>query len=274
MPRIRTIKPEFWDSPGTARASLRARLFYIALWNWADDYGIGTANPNQLVAFAFPNDDIDTRTEFPRLRTEVADCYDVQWYTVENRPYYAIPSWEAHQKNERRAKGRFPGPDQADSDTHGTSVQLIGSSGPGTGEPGNRGTGEQGKKNIMSGVADATPRRDDVERLLDLLDAEIQRNGSKKPSRTKRSRDAMRLMIDRDGHTPDQIERAIRWCQADTFWRCNILSAAKLRENYDKLRLSAQRTPVNIARQRQAANLSVVERMAALDQAEQKQLTA
>jgi hypothetical protein len=34
MARIRTIKPEFWDSPSTARASLRARLFFIAMWNW------------------------------------------------------------------------------------------------------------------------------------------------------------------------------------------------------------------------------------------------
>ena len=66
MPRIRTIKPEFWDSPGTARASLRARLFFIALWNWADDYGVGTANPKQLIGFAFPNDDDVTAADFPR----------------------------------------------------------------------------------------------------------------------------------------------------------------------------------------------------------------
>ena len=39
MPRIRTIKPEFWDSPGTASASLRIRLLFIAMWNWADDHG-------------------------------------------------------------------------------------------------------------------------------------------------------------------------------------------------------------------------------------------
>ncbi|EUA31270.1 bacteriophage gp78 domain protein [Mycobacterium xenopi 3993] len=43
MPRIRTIKPEFWDSPDTAAADLRTRLLYIAMWNWADDYGIGDA---------------------------------------------------------------------------------------------------------------------------------------------------------------------------------------------------------------------------------------
>ena len=156
MPRIRTIKPEFWDSPGTARASLRARLFFIALWNWADDYGIGTANPRQLLSFAFPNDADVTDAEFPCLRTEVADCYGVTWYEVDGRPYFAIPSWDRHQKNERRAGRRNPGPDEAESPSdkgehpsggtsaqmHGTSVRTHGKSPLGTGEQGNRGTGE------------------------------------------------------------------------------------------------------------------------------------
>jgi hypothetical protein len=31
----------------------------------------------------------------------------------------------------------------------------------------------------------------------------------------------------------------IRWCQADEFWRGNILSMPKLREKYDQLRLKA-----------------------------------
>ena len=144
MPRIRTIKPEFWDSPGTARASLRGRLFFIALWNWADDWGIGTANSKQLIGFAFPNDDDVTVADFPRLRTEVADCYGVQWYTVDARPYFAIPSWDQHQKNERRAAKRNPTPDQGipfDAEMHGTSARPHGNAPVGTGEQGNRGTG-------------------------------------------------------------------------------------------------------------------------------------
>lgn len=144
MPRIRSIKPEFFDSPSTASASFEARLFFIALWCWADDYGVGTAAPKQLIAFAFPNDPI-TDTDFPRLRTEVATAFGVQWYEVDGRPYYCIPSWDDHQKNERRANRKNPAPDQGiliDTETHGTSVQSHGDSGTGTGEQGNRGTGE------------------------------------------------------------------------------------------------------------------------------------
>lgn len=93
---------------------------------------------------------------------------------------------------------------------------------------------------LSSETALAAPRPE-IGSLLDLLDAEILRNGSKPPSRTQKNRDAVRLMLDRDGRTVEQIENAIRWCQADSFWRSNILSAVKLREKYDQLRLAAQR---------------------------------
>jgi hypothetical protein len=91
-----------------------------------------------------------------------------------------------------------------------------------------------------SEAADA-PLRDDVKRLLDLLDSEIERNGGRKPSRTKKNIDAARLLLDRDGKTVEQVEAAIRWSQGDEFWRSNILSMSKLREKYETLRLQAKR---------------------------------
>jgi hypothetical protein len=101
-------------------------------------------------------------------------------------------------------------------------------------------TSTKSKRLSSSEVADATPRPD-VLRLLDLLDAEITRNGGKAPSRSRKNIDAARLLIDRDGHTVEQIENAIRWCQSDEFWRSNILSMSKLREKYEQLRLAAKR---------------------------------
>lgn len=91
-----------------------------------------------------------------------------------------------------------------------------------------------------SEVADA-PLRADVAEILDLLDAEIERNGGRKPSRTQKNIDAARLLLDRDGRTVDQVSAAIRWCQADEFWRSNILSMSKLRDKYEQLRLQAAR---------------------------------
>lgn len=124
-----------------------------------------------------------------------------------------------------------------------------------------------------SAVAVATPRPD-VEALLDLLESEVVSNGGKAPARNGKNRDAMRLLLDKDGRTVEQVETAIRWCQRDEFWRSNILSASKLREKYDQLRLAAQRRPSaagapSRAAARQASNLEVVSRMAALDAADE-----
>jgi hypothetical protein len=42
-------------------------------------------------------------------------------------------------------------------------------------------------------------------------------------------------MIRLDDRTPEEITKVIQWCQAETFWRKNILSTSKLREKFDQL---------------------------------------
>jgi hypothetical protein len=48
-------------------------------------------------------------------------------------------------------------------------------------------------------------------------------------------------MIRLDHRDPDEIERVIRWCQADSFWQVSILSTAKLRNQYDQLCLRMEK---------------------------------
>lgn len=175
MPRIRTIKPEFWSSPDTASASLVARLVYIGMWNWADDYGRGTLNLKELDGFIFPNDDVaelcggtsdgseGTSYTFRRVVKEVVTAFGLTVYEVDRRTYFEIPSWSAHQRTERKAKSKYPSPsegvditdqwklgvakelptvaEELPAESVGTSDASEGSSGIGTGEQGNRGTG-------------------------------------------------------------------------------------------------------------------------------------
>lgn len=58
----------------------------------------------------------------------------------------------------------------------------------------------------------------------------------KKPNLQTWAKDVDR-MIRLDRRTPEEIRAVIEWCQADTFWQNNILSAAKLREKFDQLQL-------------------------------------
>lgn len=85
-------------------------------------------------------------------------------------------------------------------------------------------------------IANVEPGRPDVEALLDLLDEEIRRNDARKiPKRNKANANAIRLLLDRDGYTAEEVASVIRWAQADQFWHTNILSASKLREKFATL---------------------------------------
>ena len=70
--------------------------------------------------------------------------------------------------------------------------------------------------------------------LLDLILARY--SNFKKPDLNKWS-----LQIDRmirlDKRKADDIESVIKWCQDNDFWKNNILSTAKLRKQYDQLKL-------------------------------------
>lgn len=164
MPRIRTIKPEFWSSPDVARASAVARLAYIGMWNWADDYGRGTLNLKELEGFIFPNDDIKelsvgTSENFRRVVKEVVDTFGIIIYEVHGRTYYAIPTWADHQRTERKAKSKYPAPEDgenvSDQWSDGSSYTFLRTAsevptqGGGSSrkpEHRNRGTGEQGNR--------------------------------------------------------------------------------------------------------------------------------
>lgn len=105
--------------------------------------------------------------------------------------------------------------------------------------------------------ADATdaPPRDDVTRLCDRLADRIEANGAKRPTITAKWRDAARLMLDNDGRTEAEVAGAIDWCQADEFWRANVLSMPKLREKYDQLLLQAKRGRPPATRQQETDDL-------------------
>lgn len=150
MARIRTFKPEFFRSPDTAKASPQARLLFLAMWSWADDEGIGETNIYGLLGFAFPDSDDLTAKDLQRLLAEVRGSFGVQFYECRGRYFYAVPSWDKHQKTERRAHGKFPKPDDPDcvpdlrfgssEDLRGNSAPAECGSFPGTGEQRNRGT--------------------------------------------------------------------------------------------------------------------------------------
>jgi hypothetical protein len=119
-----------------------------------------------------------------------------------------------------------------------------------------------------SSATQAPTTRPEVERLCILLADLIEANGCRRPEVTRKWRDSCRLLIDRDGIAPNLVEGAIRWSQADEFWRGAVMSMPKLREKYDQMLMQkqrrespAQRIPTTTARVQ--AGLSLVEELRA-----------
>lgn len=265
--RIRTVKPQFFGSPDTGRASFPARILFQAMWCWADDWGYGETNVKGLNAFAFEHDDM-TDEQVRGLLREVADCWGVVFYSHRGRFYYQIPSWDEHQKTQRRANKKHPKPEDPGSapdlrfcDRLGVSESSQGNSFPSQGNVGS-GKGMGRGKGIGNGEEEhpepepdtdepdtpsstasvpAELERDDVTRLCEHLRDRIVENGSRRPNISKGWRDAARLLLDKDGVSEAEAHRLIDWCQADGFWRSNILSLPKFREQFDKIRLQANR---------------------------------
>ena len=170
MPRIRTFKPEFFRSPDTAKASPLARILFLAMWSWADDEGVGETNLYGLRGFAFPDSDDLAVEEIPSLLKEISGSYGVLFYECRGRYFYAVPSWDKHQKTERRASSRHPKRDDPDSrpdlrfqlveDLRGNSSAMQGQSALGTGEPGNRGNDTGNETEVCHQGADDVPPPD------------------------------------------------------------------------------------------------------------------
>jgi hypothetical protein len=152
---------------------------------------------------------------------------------------YRLMVGSAPTPEETRGSVRTPG---------GSQRTPRGSHRPGEGVTQTRGGGHTDPRTIVTERESPNesprpdePARADVEKLCTRLADAIEHNGSKRPTVSDRWRVSCRLLLDRDGRTVEQVERAIDWCQSDDFWRANILSMPKLREKYDQLRLAAKR---------------------------------
>lgn len=110
MPRIRTIKPELWQSPEVMNLSHSARLLFLGLITQADDEGIGSADPRKLKAVIFGGDDI-TLADLATWLEEIAGQRLAVLYEVDGfGRLYLLPSWSDHQKVPKPTPTRYAYP--------------------------------------------------------------------------------------------------------------------------------------------------------------------
>jgi len=249
--RIRSTKPEFWRSKRIAAVSWDARLVLKGLESYVDDNGVGKDDIELIVGDLFSRDLIrEPSRTLARVSEAISHLHQagLVWrYEDDGTELLYLSFWESIQRVDKPQAGRFRRPDGTLHYRESEIRECVANSrepsrslAPGTGEQGNRGTGEQ---TSSSEVADAPsdpasePERLDVRRLCDHLADRIEANGVKRPTPGKRWDDAARLLLDRDGYTEAQVRWLIDKAHGDEFWRANILSMPKLREKADQLKL-------------------------------------
>lgn len=252
MAKMRGIKPDIWTDEKFVSVSPLARLLFIGMWHNACDNGHVDSSEMQLKMRILPMDNCNISELISSLIniglvTRQPNCLKVPNIPIHqniDRRYLLLCDHCAHDVGatftEADRLGRNGKPIEHPSGAQRVPTVRTSCARVKEGSEGTEGEGEvkgsEGEGSTSSSeVADA-PTRPDVDQLLDLLDAEIRANGAKTPSRTIGNHNAIRLLIDRDKRPIDEIGETIRWCQADEFWRSNILSASKLREKYDQLR--------------------------------------
>lgn len=105
--RIRSIKPEFWQSESVGRLSRDSRLLFIALWSFADDSGRGRGAFPAISGQLFPFDE-DAQKSLPIWFSELEAEGMVRRYQVDGAWFFDIPKWFNHQKIEKASKSRLP----------------------------------------------------------------------------------------------------------------------------------------------------------------------
>jgi hypothetical protein len=117
MPRIRTIKPEFWADEGVAGLPRDARLLLLGMFNFADDHGRMRGSPLLIRSQVFPYDpDVDVEKLLRILASpregsngEKKAAF-IKRYVADGESYIWVRNFTKHQKIDRPSRPQFPEP--------------------------------------------------------------------------------------------------------------------------------------------------------------------
>ena len=105
--RIRSIKPEFWESESLGKVSREARLLFIGLFSCCDDVGRARASSRLLASRLFPYDD-DAFKRLPGWMAELEKQGCIRIYVVDGESYLDLPKWANHQKIDKPSISKLP----------------------------------------------------------------------------------------------------------------------------------------------------------------------
>ncbi len=153
--RIRSTKPEFWRSERVASVDWEDRFVLKGLESYVDDNGVGKDDLALIVGDLFQRDLVrEPSRTIARVSEAISrlNSAGLVWrYEVDGTALLYVSFWESIQRVDKPQAGRFPRPDGTMNYKDSAIRECVANPressrtfAPGTGEQGNRGTGEQG----------------------------------------------------------------------------------------------------------------------------------
>jgi hypothetical protein len=110
MPRIRSIKPQFWIDEDLAKVKRDVRLLYIGLWNICDDGGVFEWRPMRIKAMLFPNDTDINAEILEQWLDDLVNIGNVKKFSNNGSLFGYIPTLLVHQEIYKPSEWRFASP--------------------------------------------------------------------------------------------------------------------------------------------------------------------
>lgn len=116
MPRIRTVKPEFWEDEVVGLLPRDARLLFISTFNMADDEGLLRWTPAYIKAQTFMYDDDLNLKHVEHLMALLTNAGLLHPYVggVARQQMAVVVNFRKHQKINRPQKSKLPPPSLGD----------------------------------------------------------------------------------------------------------------------------------------------------------------
>jgi hypothetical protein len=133
MPRIRTIKPDYFKSAKLARLTYRARLTFIGLWTICDDQGRIRHDPRVIAGELWPQEDEVTWQEVTEDVTALVALGLLTAYSDDRYQYLSVRNWHEHQRINKPTESKLP-PPPGEAGTSGVGLPDKSRSGVSTGE--------------------------------------------------------------------------------------------------------------------------------------------
>ena len=255
----KVLKDSIWTSKKLSRCSLMAQLHYPRLYLLTDDWSCLEIDLDVIRGRAYPKLPVVTLKDIEGYLKEFEGNGLLFVWTLNGSVYGYFTGKEEGRLDSpsRRHSRKTPEPPQEQLTAYYNKFNTL--------EESLQSAYKEGSNYLQNGLLNLnlnlnpnlnpnppylsevkTPDEQDiklVQLLIELMEKNYPDSSTLKRLTPKRQDDWVRqcrLLREADKRTPEEIETIIRFSQSDSFWKNNILSMPKLREQWDQLYMKAK----------------------------------